>query len=126
MTWTVSHIQNPTARNLTRRLLKEFEPLGIYIYHVSTWDSVYIKFAHNELRSIRIGDHKGRQKYKYKWNIDLEGKTRTETDDGIKRFYYTPEDVDLLINAIYERAKNFLPENISDYKNLSVPAPSAE
>jgi len=70
------------------RLLLDLSEYKPYIYHVSKYDSIYIKFQNEKLRSIRLADHSGREKYKYKWNLNIVGSQRKEEDRGVLRFYY--------------------------------------
>lgn len=76
-------------------VLHELAPLGAYIYHEAKPNgrfksdpSIYIKFRNPKLRSLRIGDHDGREKYKYKWNLRTDGREGIEKDNGVTRFYY--------------------------------------
>ena len=55
--------------NQLLHLLEDWEP---YIYHKALTGSVYIKFPHWGLGSIRIGDHPGRNKYTYRWRVNIE------------------------------------------------------
>lgn len=71
--------------------MRRFKSHGIetYIYHVATTGSVYVKFTDERLRSIRIGNHNGRSKYRYKWNLRSDVKRHyTENDRGATRFYF--------------------------------------
>lgn len=78
--------------------LKEFEP---YLYHVSSHNSVYVKFRKGDLRSIRIADHKGRTKYKYKWNIDTRlNEPLVLNDRNVVRNFYGVQHLRLLVNDI--------------------------
>ena len=92
-------IQDKNTRMLTDILLTKIGG-DIYIYHVSKWNSVYLKFRDPGMKSIRIGDHKGREKYKYKWNLDIGGKRRIEWDRNVERFYYGEADIDALIKNV--------------------------
>lgn len=40
-----------------------------YLYHAATTGSAYIRFNDARIGSIRLGDHKGRSQYSYKWNV---------------------------------------------------------
>ena len=44
-----------------------------YIWHKATTGSIYIRFKDVRVGSIRIADHKGRSKLKYKYNLMTEG-----------------------------------------------------
>ena len=70
------------------RILLDLKHLNPYIYHESKNDSIYIKFENENIRTIRLADHRGIEKYKYKWNLHICGIKREEFDNGVKRFYY--------------------------------------
>lgn len=83
-------------------ILKELAPLGAYVYSqgqpnkkYNSDPSIYIKFRNPKLRSLRIGDHDGYEKYKYKWNLRIDGREGIEKDKGVTRFYYRA-------NAVYD------------------------
>lgn len=37
-----------------------------------TTSSTYIKLPHWALGSVRVGDHRGREKYRYRWELRLD------------------------------------------------------
>ena len=80
--------------------------LNAYIWHVATTGSIYIRFKDNRMCSIRIGNHNGREKYKYKFNMrsDIRRK-RLEKDKEIWRLYFPVGDINNLIEALLERKK---------------------
>ena len=56
-----------------------------------------------KLGSIRIGDHTGRKRYRYKYNIRFDiRKSFTETDRKVKRFYCPPKEYKKIIKKIKE------------------------
>ena len=63
-----------------------------------TTTSFYVKFEDERLRSLRVGDHPGRSKYRYKWNLrlDLE-KSYVDNHEGIIRYYYCYKELDKMI-----------------------------
>lgn len=59
------------------------------VYCLAISGSCYIKFAESRLCSLRIGNHKGIKKYRYKWNLRFDCKVYTKkNEDGVNRFYY--------------------------------------
>lgn len=70
------------------KILKDLVEYKPYVYHISKYDSIYIKFENEQLRTIRLADHSGRVKYKYKWNLNIVGSKLVEDDRGVVRFYY--------------------------------------
>lgn len=96
--WSPSDIKDPAIRAAVTRLLQAFRNDGIYLYHVSKWDSCYLKFYDtNWYGSIRVGDHNGREKYRYKWNVRMERSSTVETDRNVHRRYYHVSDLDQMI-----------------------------
>ena len=85
---------NPKTVRLAWRIVKELKHIGAYIYQTGCarfggQPSVYNKFEDSRIGSIRIGDHKGREKYSYRFNLEIGGVTRCEYDQhGYKRWYY--------------------------------------
>lgn len=76
-------------------LVNQCNEIGIqaYIYHVAMTGSVYIRFKDRLLGSIRIGDHTGKEKYRYKFNIrDDMKKFSVKNDRGVRRFYFPMTD----------------------------------
>lgn len=66
-----------------------------------TTSSIYVKMPDG--KSLRIGDHKGREKYSYRWNLRLDLEDSFWKDDNrdgytIHRFY-TPS-VDELVKEL--------------------------
>ncbi len=65
-----------------------------YVSVVAISGSCYVKFKEPLLRSLRIGDHNGRKKYRYKWNLrhDCE-QQRTEKDGNVVRYHFPASQV---------------------------------
>lgn len=79
---------------IAKKLVQSLNDKGIkcYIYHQSKYNSVYVKFEDERMRSVRIADHKGREKYKYKFNLRADvPRYKCTIDRGVKRHYY-PEN----------------------------------
>ena len=71
-------------QHLADQILSELSQFGPYIYHKAvTSNSIYVKFPHWGLGSVRIGDHTGRQKYRYRWQLrtDCAAGTWSQFDD---------------------------------------------
>ncbi|QDP55920.1 MAG: hypothetical protein GOVbin8609_52 [Prokaryotic dsDNA virus sp.] len=101
MSKPISNIKSKKVQAIVCHILDELEEQGAWIYHVSRFDSVYIKFKNTFLRTIRIADHKGRKQYRYKWNLEIKGKnSRVSDKDGIVRHYYCLEDINCMIDEI--------------------------
>ena len=86
-------------------LLKKLKQNNIkaYLYYVAKTGSFYIKMKNKKLGSIRIGDHDGRKKYKYKYNVRFDMlNSFTEIDRNVKRFYCPPKQYKKIIKKIKE------------------------
>lgn len=84
-------------------IIRELERKGIvaFIYHGALTGSVYVKFGDSRLRSLRIGDHDGRSKYKYKWNLRSDIASSGEImDHGVRRFFCRWDEWGKLIDRI--------------------------
>lgn len=93
---------------LAEEITQELADLGAYIYHHATTGSTYVKFEDERIGSLRIADHPGRKRYRYRWNLITDGLDRPEklNDRGINRWYYPAQDVTDLLRHIrnYVRA----------------------
>jgi len=64
---------------------------------VALTGSTYIKFENPSIGSLRVGDHPGRKKYAYRWNLFLnlpEDQRGMRIDRGLKRWYYDASQLD--------------------------------
>ena len=63
-----------------------------------TTSSFYIKFEDERLRSLRVGDHGGKTKYRYKWNLRLDmHKFERTVKKGAVRFFYPIDQLPKMI-----------------------------
>ena len=85
------------------RVIKELDDLGAYIFHIAKSESTYIKFKDVRLRSLLICNHGNIARYRYKWNIELSGKTRTEDDKGTRRFFFNEDD----LKTFFDRLRKY-------------------
>ena len=78
------------------KLLRDLDQKGFILqYYVAySTNSCYIKLDYGISNSIRISDHKGKDKYPYKFNLmmDLD---KSYEEDG--RYYYSIKDYDKMI-----------------------------
>ena len=91
---------------LADHVIDELEILQPYIYHTAQTGSIYIKFDAANIGSLRIGDHKGRDKYKYRWNLrtDIEESSIDSTNKH-KRYYYPMDEIDDMTHHMENFAK---------------------
>lgn len=109
--------QDTEAKRITRLLQK----WGAYVYYEAKTGSVYVKFPHWGLGSIRIANHDGIPKYAYRWNLTLhrEYQWRFEDDRGVYRLYFGIERLDDFIREFESQAKdrNIKPGDIEAYED---------
>ncbi|WFR64176.1 AAA family ATPase [Paenibacillus amylolyticus] len=97
----------PTAR-IAADLIMLLQREGFIIqrYDSKTTSSIYLKLDYGVCNSIRIGDHRGKKQYKYRYNVDVGRKqiNRHKTPEGWARWYY-PETAlrNLLQDVVKER-----------------------
>ena len=86
-------------KELMNRLLKDLDKEGFILqyYEAYSTSSCYIKLDYGECNSIRIADHKGKNKYPYRFNL-MVGLKKSYEKDGRK--FYSPDDYDKLISDI--------------------------
>lgn len=78
--------------------------LGAYIYHIATTGSIYIRFNDDRMGSIRIGDHRNIDKYKYRYNVRFDfNKIKITKEDGKWRHFYPPSEINKLIEELVKR-----------------------
>lgn len=78
-----------------------------YIWHIATTGSIYIRFEDNRIGSVRIGNHEGRSKLKYKYNLrsDLNLKdVKWVKDENTWRCYLPLFKWDELVKILIERS----------------------
>lgn len=63
-----------TEKEISEILLRHLAPYGAIKWHKNRNHSFYIKFRDVRLGSIRIANHKGRQRYRYTYEIYRDDK----------------------------------------------------
>jgi hypothetical protein len=96
----------PVALDLIDLLKRE----GFIIqrYDSVTTSSIYLKLDYGVANSIRIGDHKGKKQYKYRYNVDIGRKqiNRHSTGEGWPRWYYPETELEELVrDVLKERSR---------------------
>ena len=58
-------------KRLATRLINKLNKEGVdcYLWHAANTGSAYIRFKDCRIGSVRLGNHKGRSQYSYRWNI---------------------------------------------------------
>ena len=109
------------------RVVVELKDLGAYLYYSARRSkSVYVKFKDPLVRSLTIRDHDTIEKYKYKWNIRLDGReTEVIMDRGIERFFYEVKDLDKFYEDIRKYQKQIITYNkLGEKKKFKVSSES--
>ncbi len=78
--------------------LAEFKPR---IYKRATTGSLYIKF---ELipHSLRVGDHKGRMKYRYRWNLRDDISKPFVNNNGHEMRHYPMNHLETMVKDMHQ------------------------
>ncbi len=84
--------------NLIMDSLAKFEPR---IYNRAATGSLYIKF---ELipHSLRVGDHRGRQKYRYRWNLRDDIAKSFVNNNGHEMRHYPMHELEAMVQDMYQ------------------------
>ncbi len=92
------------------KLLSDLDQKGFILqYYVAySTDSCYIKLDYGISNSIRISDHKGKDKYPYRFNLMVDIDKSYEQDG---RYYYSTQDYNKMISDI----KKFKEEQLEKY-----------
>lgn len=99
---------------IAKQMIKELKKHGITIqyYHAITSNSIYLKLDYGMAHSVRISDHHGNNKLRYRYNVSLNSNfkkvTRVPNKAGYR--YYAPPDrigelVKLIVRERYSRMK---------------------
>ncbi len=91
-------------------------------YYAKTTRSIYIKLDYGVCGGIRISDHKGKKKYRYKFNLIKGYKGPKQVlDRGYNRLYYNYENTDELITDIEkEKIDKVQKYGIINYKKFMI------
>lgn len=100
--------------NLRDQVLKELKTLGAYQYYSAASGSQYVKFKDPRLGSVRIGDHRGKEKYRYKWNLIAGGIRRSFWDGNCLRYYFPIDELDEMCEQITAFRRQLL-QNYGEY-----------
>lgn len=107
--------------DIANKIIEELAKTDIkaYIWHAATTGSVYIRFEDNRMCSLRIGDHEGRKKLKYKYNLRSDISPRNKgwrKDDEIWRYYLPITLWEEIIPVLIQRHKDIQQWGPSKYK----------
>ena len=85
------------------------EGFAVQYYHARSSSSVYIKLDYGMGHTIRISDHKGKSRLKYRYNMLMEGNKpmKCNTKTGLR--YFVPfKDVEYMIEVIKKEKKGLI------------------
>lgn len=99
---------------VSNKLIKNLKDKGfeIHKYYAKTTKSIYLKLDYGVCCGIRISDHKGKKKYRYKFNLIKQYNGPKQVNDrGYLRLFYDYSNTDELVNDVQEEKK----EKINKY-----------
>lgn len=96
------------------KVISELVSLGAYSYYSASSGSQYIKFKDPRIGSLRIGDHKGKSKYHYKWNLVIGGKRKTAKKGNKVMYFFPIDEMDEMFAQIRAYRRQLL-ENYGEY-----------
>ena len=93
---------------IANKLIIKLEEVDIkcYIWHIATTGSVYLRFGDNRMCSVRLRDHSGRNKLKYKYNLRSDASPNYKKwikDKGVWRFYINIQKWEELVFVLQDR-----------------------
>jgi hypothetical protein len=106
-----------TAAEIADELVRQLRELDAYVYSSAvSGASYYVKFPDAHVGSVRISDHPGRKKYKYRWNVLVDDPQArfTRRHGRVLRFYYGVDRLDELVTAIKAQAYARPPQWLRD------------
>lgn len=99
---------------VSNKLIKDLKHKGfeVHKYYAKTTKSIYLKLDYGVCCGIRISDHKGKKKYRYKFNLIKQYNGPKQVNDrGYLRLFYDYSNTDELVNDVQEEKK----EKINKY-----------
>ena len=91
---------------------------SIHRYDAYSTNSIYLKLDYGVCCGIRISDHNGKKKYRYKFNLIKQYKgPKQKNDKGYIRLYYDYNNTEELINDVQNEKKAKINKyGLSNYK----------
>lgn len=93
---------------VSNKLIKDLKEKGFQInkYYAKTTKSIYLKLDYGVCCGIRISDHNGKQKYRYKFNLIKQYKgPKEKIDRGYVRLFYDYNNTEELIEDVQNEKK---------------------
>ncbi len=105
---------------VSNKLIKSLKEKGfkIHRYYAKTTKSVYLKLDYGVCCGIRISDHKGKKKYRYKFNLIKQYKGKKQINDrGYTRLFYDYSNTKELIEDVQnEKATKINKYGLNNYQ----------
>lgn len=95
--------------SVSNKLIQNLKDKGFQIhkYYAKTTKSIYLKLDYGVCCGIRISDHKGKKKYRYKFNLIKQYKgPKLVIDKGYLRMFYDYNNTDALIKDVENERKD--------------------
>ncbi len=94
-------------KNLTAiadELIERLLDCGFIIqrYDAYSTNSIYLKLDYGVSNSIRISDHRGKQKLSYRYNIGSDIAKRWQDDGQYTRYYFPADQIKQLVKLIIQ------------------------
>jgi hypothetical protein len=93
---------------VSNKLIKNLKERGFRInkYYAKTTKSIYLKLDYGVCCGIRISDHKGKKKYRYKFNlIKKYNGPKQINDKGYIRLFYDYNNTEELVDDVQNEKK---------------------
>ena len=93
---------------VSNELIKDLKNKGfkIHKYYAKTTKSIYLKLDYGVCCGIRISDHKGKKKYRYKFNLIKQYNGPKQVNDrGYLRLFYDYSNTHELIEDVENEKK---------------------
>ena len=93
---------------VSNKLINDLKEKGFQInkYYAKTTKSIYLKLDYGVCCGIRISDHNGKQKYRYKFNLIKQYKgPKEKIDRGYVRLFYDYNNTEELIEDVQNEKK---------------------
>ncbi len=93
---------------VSNELIKDLKDKGfkIHKYYAKTTKSIYLKLDYGVCCGIRISDHKGKKKYRYKFNLIKQYNGPKQVNDrGYLRLFYDYSNTHELIEDVENEKK---------------------
>lgn len=93
---------------VSNKLIKNLKERGFRInkYYAKTTKSIYLKLDYGVCCGIRISDHKGKKKYRYKFNLIKQYNGPKQINDkGYIRLFYDYNNTEELVDDVQNEKK---------------------